>query len=258
MKIVAVDDEIIALEGLMKSIGEVVPSAQLCGFRYSDEALSHIESHGADIAFLDIEMMKMSGVELAEELKKINPRINIIFSTGYGHYRDAAFDMHASGYMTKPITVEKVRKEIQNLRYPVAQRKIKIRTFGNFEATVDGKPIDFKYRKAKEMLAYLIDRNGASCSVGEMTVSLFEEGGHDAYFKSIRKDLIDTLSNLGFEDALLLQRGMLGLNRDLIDCDYFDYLDGKLSLKSAYHNEYMSQYSWAEITHAELDRKAGN
>ena len=256
MKIVAVDDEIIALEGLMKSISEVVPNADLCGFRYPDDALEHIKSHGADIAFLDIEMMKMNGVELAEELKKINPDINVIFSTGYGHYRDVAFDMHASGYLVKPITVEKVKKEIQNLRRPISQRKIKVKTFGNFEVTINGNPLDFKYRKAKEMFAYLVDRNGATCSVGEMMVALFEEDGHETYFKSIRKDLIDTLTKEGFADALILQRGMLGLNKDLIDCDYFDYLDGKLPLNKSYHGEYMAQYSWSEITHAELDRKA--
>lgn len=256
MKIVAVDDEIIALEGLMKSISEVVPNADLHGFRYPDEAIEYIKSNGVDIAFLDIEMIQMSGVELAEELKKINPDVNVIFSTGYGHYRDVAFDMHASGYLVKPITVEKVKKEIQNLRRPIAPRKIKVKTFGNFEVTINGKPLDFKYRKAKEAFAYLIDRNGATCSVGEMMVALFEEDGHETYFKSIRKDLIDTFTKEGLGDVLLVQRGMLGLNKDLIDCDYFDYLDGKLSLNKSYHGEYMSQYSWSEITHAELDRKA--
>lgn len=256
MKIIAVDDERIALEGLIKAISEVAPNADLCGFRYPDEALEYIKINGADIAFLDIEMAGTSGVELAEKLIEINPNINIIFSTGYGHYRDVAFDMHASGYLVKPITVDKVRKEVLNLRRPIEEKKLKIKAFGNFEVAVNGKPLDFKYRKAKEMLAYLVDRNGATCSVGEMMVALFEEDGHEPYFKSIRKDLIDTLTREGVEGVLLLQRGMIGLNKNLIDCDYFDYLDGKISLKQSYHGEYMSQYSWSEITHAELDRKA--
>lgn len=257
MRIVAVDDEIIALEGLIKSISEVVPDADLCGFRYPDEAIEYIKSNGVDIAFLDIEMIQMSGVELAEELKKINPDVNVIFSTGYGHYRDVAFDMHASGYLVKPITVEKVKKEIQNLRRPIAPRKIKVKTFGNFEVTINGKPLDFKYRKAKEAFAYLVDRNGATCSIGEMMAVLFEDDdGHETYFKSIRKDLIDTLAREGCGDVLIVQRGMLGIKKELVDCDYFDYLDGKLTLNKSYHGEYMSQYSWSEITHAELDRKA--
>lgn len=257
MKIIAVDDERIALEGLVKAIREVVPNATLTGFRYPDEAVEYIKAYGADIAFLDIEMAGTSGVELAEMLIELNPNINIIFSTGYGHYRDVAFDMHASGYLVKPITVEKVKREIQNLRRPIHERKLKIKTFGNFEVTIDGKPLDFKYRKAKEAFAYLIDRNGATCSIGEMMAVLFEDDdGHETYFKSIRKDLIDTLAREGCGDVLIVQRGMLGIKKELVDCDYFDYLDGKTSLEKAYHGEYMSQYTWSEITHAELDRKA--
>ena len=257
MKILAVDDERIALEGLVKAISEVMPNAELKGFRYPDEALEYIKINGADIAFLDIEMAGTSGVELAEKLIEINPNINIIFSTGYGHYRDVAFDMHASGYLVKPITVDKVRKEVLNLRRPIVERKLKIKTFGNFEVTIDGKPLDFKYRKAKELLAYLIDRNGATCSVGEIMAVLFEDDdGHETYFKSIRKDLIDTLTRANCGDVLLLQRGMIGIKKELVECDYFDYLDGKITLGKAYHGEYMSQYTWSEITHAELDRKA--
>ena len=256
MKILAVDDERIALEGLVKAISEVMPNAELKGFRYPEEAFEYAKSERIDVAFLDIEMSGKSGVELAEKLLELNPNMNVIFSTGYGHYRDVAFDMHASGYLVKPITVEKVKKEMLNLRRPIEEKKLKIKAFGNFEVAVNGKPLDFKYRKAKEMLAYLVDRNGATCSVGEMMVALFEEDGHEPYFKSIRKDLIDTLTREGVEGVLLLQRGMIGLNKNLIDCDYFDYLDGKISLKQSYHGEYMSQYRWSEITHAELDRKA--
>ena len=257
MKILAVDDERIALEGLVKAISEVMPNAELKGFRYPEEAFEYAKSERIDVAFLDIEMAGTSGVELAEKLIEINPNINIIFSTGYGHYRDVAFDMHASGYLVKPITVDKVRKEVLNLRRPIVERKLKIKTFGNFEVTIDGKPLDFKYRKAKELLAYLIDRNGATCYVGEIMAVLFEDDdGHETYFKSIRKDLIDTLTRANCGDVLLLQRGMIGIKKELVECDYFDYLDGKITLEKAYHGEYMSQYTWSEITHAELDRKA--
>jgi DNA-binding LytR/AlgR family response regulator len=113
----------------------------------SGDALLQQETR-ADIAFLDVEMVGMNGVELAELLKLFHPDINIIFSTGYGHYRDAAFDLHASGYLTKPITPEKVKKELENLRRPVRNpKRIRIRAFGNFEVYLDGIPINFKYNK---------------------------------------------------------------------------------------------------------------
>ena len=165
MKILAVDDEIIALEGLIKSIKEADKTAKVFGFRFSDEAIEFMKTNICDVAFLDIEMVGMNGVNLAHELIKINPNINIIFSTGYGNYRDVAFDMHASGYIVKPITTEKVKRELQNLRKPVLEvNKLQIEVFGNFEVYFEGKPVKFKYSKAKELLAYLVDRKGALCS----------------------------------------------------------------------------------------------
>ena len=106
MKIIAVDDERIALEGLLDVISEVAPAAELTGFEYPEDALAFVDEHECNIAFLDVEMAEMSGVELAEQLKMRNPDINIIFATGFEEYRKEAYDLHASGYLTKPITAE--------------------------------------------------------------------------------------------------------------------------------------------------------
>ena len=112
MKIIAVDDERIALEGLMDVISEAAPEAELNGFEYPEDALEFVARHECNIAFLDVEMAGMSGVALAEQLKLRNPDINIIFSTGFEEYRKEAYDLHASGYLTKPITVDKVKKDL--------------------------------------------------------------------------------------------------------------------------------------------------
>lgn len=257
MKIIAVDDEKIALQGLLLSIQKAAPDADVHGFRYANEAIVYMEADPQDIAFLDIEMKGMNGVELAKKLKSINPNVNIIFATGFGSYRDSAFDLHASGYLIKPITVESIQRELENLRHPIAvQKLLKISTFGNFEVTYNGAPLIFKYQKSKEMLAYLVDRKGAMCSTGELMAVLFEDdNGHKAYYHRLRSDLIDALSSVGCGEVLSQQRGMLGVCVDKIDCDYYDYLNGKISLSKFYHGEYMAQYSFAEITNAELFAK---
>jgi two-component SAPR family response regulator len=257
MKILAVDDEMIALEGLVKSIKEADTTAQVFSFRFADEALEFSKTNTCDVAFLDIEMVGMSGINLANELIKLNPNINIIFSTGYGNYRDVAFDIHASGYIVKPITPEKVKKELLNLRKPVkVENKLQINVFGNFEVYYDGKPLKFKYTKSKELLAYLVDRKGSLCTVSELIAVLFEDDmGHQTYFKSIRKDLIDTIEEVGCGDAIVIQRGKIGISRENVYCNYYDYLDGKVKLEDVYHGEYMTQYSFSEVTNAGLNRK---
>ena len=257
MKIIAVDDEKIALQGLLLSIQRAAPEAEVQGFRRAADAIAYMECTPCDVAFLDIEMKGMNGVQTAERLKSIHPDVNIIFATGFGSYRDAAFDLHASGYLIKPITEDAVRRELQNLRRPVAApKRLKVMTFGNFEVLYDGAPLVFKYRKSKELLAYLVDRRGAMCSTGEIMSVLFEDDGdHKVYYHRLRSDLIETLAAKGCEGVISQQRGMLGVVPEGMDCDYYDYLNGKAELSKLYHGEYMMQYSFAEVTNAELFAK---
>lgn len=254
MRIIAVDDERIALEALSNAIKAVVAEDEVISFRYPEDAIEYAKESTCDIAFLDVEMAGMSGVELAEELKKYNSEINIVFCTGYGNYRDKAFELHASGYLMKPITPEKVKQELENLRRPIFERKrLKVQTFGNFEVYLDGKPLVFKYRRTKELFAYLVDRVGAMCTVGEIIGILFEdEGGREDYFQKLRRDLIATLEEVGCERAVVHKRGMLGVVITEIQCDYYDCLNKKKDFSTSYFGEYMSQYSFAEYTNAQL------
>ena len=254
MRIIAVDDEKIALEALSNAIKAVVAEDEVISFRYPEDVIEYVKENFCDIAFLDIEMAGMSGVELAEELKKYNSEINIVFCTGYGNYRDKAFELHASGYLMKPITPEKVRRELENLRRPIFQKKrLKVQTFGNFEVYLDGKPLAFKYRRTKELFAYLVDRVGALCTVGEITGILFEdESGREDYFQKLRRDLLSTLEEVGCENAIVHKRGMLGVVITEIQCDYYDCLNKKKDFATSYFGEYMSQYSFAEYTNAQL------
>ena len=255
MRIIALDDEELALEGLMDAIRGCAPDAELHGFSYAEDVLAFIETHSCDVAFLDVEMAGLNGVELAEQLKLRNPDVNIIFATGFSAYQSPAFDLHASGYLMKPITAEKVKKELDNLRRPVPESKrIQVRCFGNFEVYLDGIPPEFKYHKTKELLAYLVDRKGALCTNGEIIAKLFGNDNHDTYLRSLRKDLLDTLETAGCTDVITQQRGKLGLVPEAIRCDYYDWCEGK-RMGNAYMGEYMAQYSWSEFTNAALQQR---
>lgn len=255
MNIIAVDDEELALEGLLDAIRQAAPAAAVHGFSYAEDALDFANNHPCAVAFLDVEMAELDGVELAEQLKKRNPDVNIIFATGFSQYRGAAFDLHASGYLTKPITAEKVRRELAELRRPLSEgKRIRVQTFGNFEVYLDGKPMVFKYSKTKELFAYLVDRKGALCTNGEIIAALFSDNeNHDAYLRSLRKDLMDTLDEADSGVVLERQRGQLGVVPEQIDCDYYDWCAGRRG-EVLYCGEYMAQYSWGEYTNAMLSQ----
>ena len=259
MKILALDDEKIALEGLANAIREAEPSAEIYSFRKASEALEFYKKNICDVVFLDIQLRSMSGIEIAKEMKLINPAVNIIFATGYGDYREDAFDMHVSGYLMKPITAKKVRKEMDYLRYPVestSHKRVQIRTFGNFEIYVDGSPVTFKYDKTKEMFAYLVDRNGAYCTNAEIMVALWQNDQHASYLSNMKKDMSDTLKKLGCRDIVESARGKLRVCVEKVECDYFDWCQGKLYAINKYKGEYMAQYSWAEFTNGELSKES--
>ena len=100
-------------------ISETLPQAQIFGFQSGAEALDFARGNRISVAFLDIELPGENGVELAESLKDLYSRINIIFLTGHTEYTADALEIHCSGYILKPLTPEKIRKEIACLRFPV-------------------------------------------------------------------------------------------------------------------------------------------
>ena len=266
MEIIAVDDEQLSLDGIVAALGKINLDAKITGFKKASAALEYAYSHKIDVAFLDIQMRGVNGMELAADLKKLHPYINVIFTTGFSEYAGEALNMHASGYIMKPVTVDKLKKELADLRYKSdsgggQKKKFKIVTFGNF-AVFDGEnPVKFKYRKSYEVLAYLVDRHGSFASNGELIAALWEDDsdyeGRISYLNNIRADIKNTMAALGYGDIILRQRGHLAIDVNEVDCDYFHYIDGEKDALKSYHGEYMSQYSWAELTNASLMNEAG-
>lgn len=251
MIILLVDDEIPALNELESAVKDAIGEANIYSFSKASEAMAFAEEKKIDIAFLDINMRFMDGITMAKKLIEFYPKCNIIFCTGYSEYALDALDTYCSGYLLKPISTEKVKTALEHLRYPTERQKkrVELRCFGNFDVLVDGVPVAFKYKKSRELLAYLTDRAGAEATTQEIIAAIFEEN-KTSYFSNIRLDLINTLADLDCVDIVETAYGRMRINRDKVDCDYFDYLDGNTSL---FHGEYMSQYSFAETTCALLN-----
>ena len=102
MRIIALDDEELALRALLDTIGEAAPGAEIHAFSSAEKALEFAQGYSCDIAFLDIEMSGMSGMELAGQLTARNPEVNIIFVSGHDTYTGDAFASHARGDLTTP------------------------------------------------------------------------------------------------------------------------------------------------------------
>lgn len=246
MNLLLIDDEPLLLRSLECAVTEALPDAQIHSFVKAREGLEYAKTEKVDVAFLDIQMRGIDGLSLAKELVAMRPDTNIVFCTGFAEYALDAFDAYASDYLLKPISPEAIKKAMKQLRHPVEESKrVKFSCFGNFEAFCDGKPICFGLSRTKELLAYLVDRNGAECRTAEICAVLFEDKLNNFYYHKLRGDLIKKFTELGIMDCLRVTHGGLAINRDAVDCDYFAYKDGKIKDKPM---EYMTQYTFGEFT----------
>jgi DNA-binding SARP family transcriptional activator len=116
----------------------------------------------------------------------------------------------------------------------------------------DGQPLRFARKQTKELLAYLVDRRGASCTAEEIIAVLWEdaEGPRTAKqrLRNLVSDLKAVLKSVGMSEALIRQGSHLAIRTSLLDCDYYRMLEGDMAAVNAYRGEYMEQYGWAEIT----------
>lgn len=285
MVVMLVDDEKLALDSVKRCVRQAAPDVGIVTFHCRktsdyDDVLDFTVTDKPDVVFLDIEMAGgMSGLELAGEIQKLHPHINIIFMTAYSQYSLDAFSIHASGYLVKPPTVEAVERELGNLRYknndldgqrPLPQSSdepsqsskksgLKAKTFGNFNIYYDETPIKFHRQKAREILAYLIDRRGGTVTLSEVAAAVFEDMEYNRPMQKQMqvyiKDMIDALEKEGVKDFVIRSRGELSINPDMISCDYYDFLKKDKAAMESYVGEYMVSYSWGETTNAWLERQ---
>lgn len=137
--------------------------------------------------------------------------------------------------------------------------KLVIKCFGHFDVYWKDKPLIFARKQSKELLAYLIDREGAACTPGEIALALWQEGGdtktEQNRIRVLISDLRNTLKEIGMENVLIREHREIAIRRDLVDCDYYRMLDGDMDAANEYRGEYMLQYSWAETKNAAIHFK---
>ena len=254
---IAVDDEALMLGALVAAIEASADITQVIKFSDCDKALEFVRDNHADIAFLDINMRGMGGLALAEKIIEVRHDCKIVFCTGYEEYAIPAFRLHASGYLMKPISAEDVQKEIDNIKGVRRKEKpLTVKCFGNFEVYAKDEKLVFKRLKTKELLAFLVDRNGAGMTAKQICAVLFPNDTDDnknaAYLRQLVLDLKNTLKSVSAESVLCHETPCYRVDTGLIKCDYISYLE---TGKPEFHGEYMTQYSWAEETCAMLQFK---
>lgn len=265
MRILCVDDEEQVLNQTSEMCRELAKVTETVCFTQPQEALDWLSCNKADIALLDIGMPDMDGLTLAEQIQERYPGTAIIFLTGSAQYAVDAFAMHVSGYILKPASKERLAAEIEYadiVRKQLPEAHICIHTFGEFDVVVDGEVVSFTRARARELLAYLVDRQGRSVTRATAFAILWEDEFYDRPMQKqmdvVVRSLRDTLKKYGISEIFELQKGSMRVVPEYFDCDLYRFFDGDIDAVNAYHGEYMNAYSWASMTESYMDRISGN
>lgn len=200
MKIAIVEDEREHRELIKKYIKDACESkgihSQIFEFESGEQFLFENEEVNADVAFLDIQMPGISGVELARKLRECNNDIAIVFATGIDDYIEEGYELEAIHYLRKPIDKKKISLCIDRIcKKNTDDRYILI-------DTSDGKhKVNIKNIVSIEAVGHktmITINKGRSSEKMESTFSLNEMEKQLAQFDGIQKTHRSYLVNLSY------------------------------------------------------------
>lgn len=114
IKAILIDDELNSLQNLQQKLEGFCPDVSIIAVTQKpEEGIQLIRQSQPDVVFLDIEMPKMSGFRMLEELGEYD--FDIIFTTAYNHYSIDAIRISAFDYLVKPIGIEDLQQAVERL-----------------------------------------------------------------------------------------------------------------------------------------------
>lgn len=257
MRTVIVDDEKSILEELKWNL-EKIEGVHIVGvFSDSLSALQYVLVNEIDLLVLDIEMPRISGIELANSLKETNCNAQVIFATGYSRYAMEAFRADAISYLMKPYSFEELKEAVEKARIMLngivdkkKEQGIVVQTFGKFEIFCEGKKVGFYGRKSKELLALLVDSQGGTVTM-EYAISHLWEGSNlnektKALYRKAVSKMREALNKAECGKIVIYQRGQMSLKRELLECDFYKVLEGDKKSANMFMGNYLEDYYWAE------------
>jgi two-component system LytT family response regulator len=116
LKVIVCDDEM-GMRTVLKKAVEKVDGFKVIGeAQDGEETIMLVDRLRPDVVFVDIEMPKLSGLECAKKIADIDPKIIIIFATGYNEYMGEAFEVYAFDYIVKPFKIERIYKTLEKIK----------------------------------------------------------------------------------------------------------------------------------------------
>ena len=274
LKIAAVDDEIHVLERFERMILEY-KDVELCGLFETGEALlSYLKEQPLDVVFLDIEMPGLNGLELSAKMLDLYEHMDIVFVTAFNQYAVEAFEVQAVDYLLKPLTEKRLGKTVHRLlkkkRVIHHHEQPFIQCIGDFEVFMNQEALVWKNSKAKEILAFLVQKGGVAVNWEKIADAIWPEYNVEKAHTNLHATMYllrKRLAEVGISEILESGRGNYRIIKDKVTCDLYQ-LEALIKCNQMKRKEdvsmfesfkqkgYMeaSGYGWAQPKAAELGK----
>lgn len=255
MKVIYIDDELMQIKNFCLTTEKMKQIDSLEVFEKGQEALEWVKEHAIDVAFLDIEMPVMNGIELAKKLREINNNIRIIFVTAYAQYALDAFGVDAIGYLLKPYTSEDIEKQLKKAFYVrnIPKTDIQIKTMPNLQILVNGNQLVLGQTKQVELLAYFVHRGEEGVTKLDAMETLWMGYSTESVYWTTMSRLKVLLDEAGISNLIISKGQAKCINMSIVDCDLYRMLSGDNAAICNYSGQYLEEYVWAADMKKQLD-----
>ncbi len=236
LKTIIIDDERLPIKQLERNLKDFEFIEIVDTFTKPLQALEAIKEKSPDLIFLDIEMPRVNGLELAQKIMDYNSKIEIVFVTAYNQYALEAFEVCAMGYLLKPIKkeqLEKVLNHIQNRHNPIQlecksvekNQEIIIQSLGKLDIIKNGTPMNIKWRtaKIKELFAYYVHNRKREIHRNELLEILWGDMEYERALVNLNTSNYQLKKQLenNVDKAITIQyqKDYYRLNLDNVTCD---------------------------------------
>ena len=172
MNIIILDNHKLIIAEIKRQVLAVQPGAECVCFTKQREAIEHVKKHRVDVALLDIDMPGLNGIEVAELMCDANPRLNIIFVTGYPEYALQAFTVPVSDFIVKPVSEDALRTSFGKLRFPPEQSVESYR----YDDVKDAKVLGARLRSIRKERGLSVKELAERIDVSFSTIYRWENG----------------------------------------------------------------------------------
>jgi len=234
LRIMIVDDEELAAMRLRRIVAEYGEPSEVVLFLDSQEAHEYAKTHAVDVAFLDISMPDINGMQLSKLLTDVNESIKIVFVTGYDAYAVHAFELNAVDYIMKPVTAERLNVTMKRIRagrpsIEASRPPLEVFLFNGMTVSVrdaDGvrEAVKLRSPKTEELFAFLVCKRTVHRE--EIIDTLWNGFVPDKAWKNLNSTLYyvrKAINADGHKCEISMAGNEIRINADELYCDLHEF-----------------------------------